>query len=100
MTQFKTAVQLLTILVLLSGAAARADIQAVHGMLLFSGEKTTYASHLPMFHSPHERQLILKISLGGVPGSSALKAFEAAQKAGKKFFTIEPEVMDLSTASA
>ena len=33
---------------------------ATHGMLIF-GNKTLYASHLPMFHSPHDYQAIFEL---------------------------------------
>lgn len=38
------------------------DKPAVHGMLIF-GKHTFYASHLPMFHSPHHYQVILELEL-------------------------------------
>ena len=36
------------------------DKPATHGMLLV-GSQTIYASHLPMFHTPHDYQIILKL---------------------------------------
>src|SRR4051812_34539811 len=80
---------------LLAQNPARADAPAVHGMLVFGGQAGTYASHLPMFHPPHDRQLVLKISLEEVPGSNTLKAYELARSQGKTLFTIEPQTMDL-----
>ena len=50
---------------LVSGSMANADVPTTHGMLLF-GNETVYASHLPMFHSPHDYQLILELDLEGV----------------------------------
>jgi len=41
-----------------------ADPPSVHGMLIF-GRGTTYLSHLPMFHSPHDYQAILEAELPG-----------------------------------
>jgi hypothetical protein len=35
----------------------------LHGMLLFGGPDGLYASHLPMFHAPHDRQVLLAIKL-------------------------------------
>ena len=81
--------------ILLNGTTVRADIPAVHGMVVFGGMSTNYASHLPMFHAPHDRQAIFKIALKGISGSNALKAYALAKTAGKTLFTIEPEVMDL-----
>jgi hypothetical protein len=40
------------------------DRPAVHGMLLF-GERRVYLSHLPLFHAPHDYQLILAADLEG-----------------------------------
>jgi hypothetical protein len=81
--------------ILLMGTAARADIPSVHGMLVFGGSAATYASHLPMFHAPHDRQVILKIVLMDVPGSQTLALYEGAKNSGKSLFTLEPQVMDL-----
>ncbi|WP_373990514.1 hypothetical protein [Duganella sp. BuS-21] len=50
---------------LLSGVAFAADVRDVthgeHGMVLFGGKKGLYASHLPMFHAPHDYQVILQL---------------------------------------
>jgi hypothetical protein len=32
-----------------------------HGMALFGGKDGLYASHLPMFHAPHDAQVVLRI---------------------------------------
>lgn len=75
-------------------STARADNPSVHGMLLFGGH-STYASHLPMFHAPHDYQLILKLSLLDSTGGSVIDKFEVAKKTSKDIFTLVPEVMDL-----
>ena len=41
---------------------ASEDKPATHGMLIF-GTNKIYASHLPMFHSPHNYQVILELDL-------------------------------------
>ena len=38
------------------------DKTSVHGMLIFGKEKI-YASHLPLFHPPHDYQIILELEL-------------------------------------
>lgn len=43
---------------------ASSDRPAIHGMLMI-GENTIYLSHLPMFHSPHDYQVIIEVSLNG-----------------------------------
>ncbi|MBA3542270.1 MAG: hypothetical protein H0T79_21825 [Deltaproteobacteria bacterium] len=40
----------------------RQDAPAVHGMALF-GDARTFASHLPMFHAPHDYQVLLQVTL-------------------------------------
>jgi hypothetical protein len=89
-------------LVTLLAANARADRPSVHGMLLF-GKQVTYASHLPMFHSPHDYQVILKLELSDVPGSGVLRKYadekakmETARPGEERYFTLVPEVMDLT----
>lgn len=76
-------------------STVHADAPATHGMLLF-GDKVTYASHLPMFHKPHDYQLIMKLSLVDASQSDALKIYELAKTKGETLFTIVPETMDLT----
>ncbi len=86
----------LVLSVLMSGTMAKADVPSVHGMLLF-GDKVTYASHLPMFHAPHDYQVILKLNLEDHPTHSrTLQLYEKAKADGETFFTLVPEKMDLS----
>lgn len=78
------------------GGTARADKPSVHGMLLFGGH-TTYVSHLPMFHAPHDYQVILKVSLQDQPGMKTVDSYEKLKKLKpNEIFTIAPEVMDLT----
>ncbi len=42
--------------------ALHSDTPAVHGMLLF-GTKNIWLSHLPMFHKPHDYQVIMSVTL-------------------------------------
>lgn len=74
---------------------AKADVPAVHGMLLF-GQETTYASHLPMFHYPHDYQLIMELKLADLPRSQTLDAYEFFKGEGETLFTLVPEKMDLA----
>lgn len=43
-------------------AHQHADIPSTHGMAVV-GAKKVYLSHLPMFHSPHDYQVILEVEL-------------------------------------
>ena len=38
----------------------------VHGMLVF-GNRDTYFSHIPMFHKPHDYQIVMEVKLNGDP---------------------------------
>jgi hypothetical protein len=53
---------LLFSLAMLAGGARAQDPPAFHGMLIF-GKKTIYLSHLPMFHAPHDYQVIAEADL-------------------------------------
>lgn len=73
---------------------AKADIPATHGMLIF-GDKATYASHLPMFHHPHDYQAVMKVSFTSKQ-HGVLAAYQNLKAKGETLFTIAPETMDLS----
>lgn len=75
--------------------SAKADIPTVHGMLMF-GDKKIYASHLPMFHIPHNYQVILEISVANSTRSQTFAYYKSLKASGSEQFTLEPEVMDLS----
>jgi hypothetical protein len=64
------------------------DKPSTHGMLIFGTEKT-YASHLPMFHAPHNYQIILELELD----PATKKLFIADQEKNPEYttYTIEPE---------
>lgn len=65
-----------------------ADKPSVHGMLIFGTEKI-YASHLPLFHAPHNYQIILELELD----KTAKQKFIRDQQLHPEFttYTIEPE---------
>ncbi len=56
------AVMLRSLPLLAQGVHPAPDKPSVHGMLLF-GRGKVYASHLPMFHAPHNYQVILELNL-------------------------------------
>ncbi|MBF0314854.1 MAG: hypothetical protein HQK50_02040 [Oligoflexia bacterium] len=70
-----------------------ADPPATHGMLIF-GEDNTYASHLPMFHRPHDYQLLMKVSFNAAP--ELLATYEEIKESTSSYFTIAPTPMDLT----
>jgi hypothetical protein len=75
---------------------SKADIPSTHGMVLF-GDHQLYASHLPMFHAPHDYQLVTKISI--IPWQTRVDVFKQYQQhkaEGETLFTLVPEKMDLT----
>ncbi|TGE29060.1 hypothetical protein [Hymenobacter metallicola] len=64
------------------------DRPSTHGMLIF-GTQHVYASHLPMFHSPHDYQVVLELDLS----DSAQTAYRASQQQfpTETVYTLEPE---------
>ncbi|MES3038668.1 MAG: hypothetical protein V4736_12245 [Bdellovibrionota bacterium] len=72
---------------------AQADQPGFHGMLLFGGD-TTYASHLPMFHQPHDYQVVMEIKFSGP--SKIVEIYNNEKKTSKGIFTLDPEKMDLT----
>jgi hypothetical protein len=64
------------------------DKASTHGMLIFGTDKI-YASHLPMFRTPHNYQIIIELTLD----KTAKQKFIADQKLHPEYttYTIEPE---------
>ncbi|MEN9867559.1 MAG: hypothetical protein RL748_3149 [Pseudomonadota bacterium] len=65
-----------------------------HGMAVFGGNEALYASHLPMFHAPHDYQVILRFHLQDATNNSALKEAIASKP---ELWTLDPEPFDLQT---
>jgi hypothetical protein len=68
-----------------------------HGMVLFGGQNALFASHLPMFHAPHDAQVVLEIDLGDAKIAHALRA---ALQARPRLWTLNPEAFALSDLSS
>jgi len=64
------------------------DHPGIHGMVLL-GEETQYASHLPLFYSPHDYQIILKIKFDETSTSNYQK--DRVEHPENKLYTLEPE---------
>jgi len=64
-----------------------------HGMALFGGKDGLYASHLPMFHAPHDYQVILQVHIADRATDAALRARLDRTPA---LWTIDPEQFELS----
>lgn len=66
------------------------SLSGVHGMALLMAEDELIASHMPLHHSVHAFQVLVKVSV-----SIELKAKLTALLKQNKLVTIEPEVFDL-----
>ncbi|WP_229415929.1 hypothetical protein [Pseudoduganella armeniaca] len=73
-------------------ALAAGPTYGTHGMALFGGREALYASHLPMFHAPHDYQVILKVRLADPKLDAALRARLDGKTA---LWTIEPDKFEL-----
>ncbi|MQA41097.1 hypothetical protein [Rugamonas aquatica] len=85
---------LLLSLALVAGGANAADATyGEHGMALFGGQQGLYASHLPMFHAPHDYQVILQVHVADPATDAALRRRLDGKTA---LWTIAPEKFELS----
>lgn len=66
---------------------------AVHGMLIF-GDSPIYLSHLPMFHSPHDLQLIIEAEFNGDGNPAELYRRDRAET-GERIYTWVPKAFVL-----
>lgn len=81
-------------LALLAGHANAADASyGEHGMALFGGKQGLYASHLPMFHAPHDYQVILQVHVADPATDAALRRRLDGKTA---LWTIAPDKFELS----
>lgn len=79
---------------LLAGAAAAqpGPTFGSHGMALFGGKDALYASHLPMFHAPHDYQVVLQVHVADPKLDAALRQRLDGKAA---LWTIDPEKFEL-----
>lgn len=69
-------------------AAAPTGNFGTHGMALFGGKDALYTSHLPMFHAPHDFQVILQVHLADPRLDAELRARMDGKTA---LWTVDPE---------
>lgn len=69
-----------------------ASAMGTHGMALFGGAGALYASHLPMFHAPHDTQLVMRVRFEDARVDTRLRASLEAEPA---LWTFVPERADL-----
>jgi hypothetical protein len=63
-----------------------------HGMAVFGGHEALYASHLPMFHAPHDTQMIIRFHLQNADTDRQLRQ---ALSETPGLWTLDPEAFDL-----
>lgn len=63
-----------------------------HGMAVFGGREGLYASHLPMFHAPHDSQVLLRFHLQDKEADQTLRDTLAR---APRLWTFDPEAFDL-----
>jgi hypothetical protein len=78
---------------------AAADPPRVHGMLIV-GEQSVYLSHLPIFGSPHDYQVILEATFTKSGRDPQADYFNDRKRTGKKIYTLEPERFVLTDLAA
>lgn len=71
-------------------AMSRQDKPSVHGMLLV-GQETAFLSHLPIFGSPHDYQVLLEVTFAKPGSDPQADYFNDRKRTGSKVYTIEPE---------
>lgn len=76
----------------LDAAAPKPPGFGSHGMAVFGGVDGLYASHLPMFHAPHDVQLVFRFHLQDAATDAALRARLSAKPT---LWTLDPEAFDL-----
>lgn len=71
------------------------DQPGVHGMLMV-GTGPVYVSHLPMFHSPHDYQLLLEVEMVKTGTDPLATYVEDRRVTGEKVYTVVPEAFVLT----
>jgi hypothetical protein len=74
-------------------ASAKPSRHGTHGMVLFGDKDALYAYHLPMFHRPHDVQVLLELSIADSKISTQVKS-QLSQKI--KLWTLVPDPFDLN----
>lgn len=67
----------------------------VHGMVLFGGREGLHGSHMPMFHSPHDLQVVVRLRAADAHLDQMLRQ---ALSASSGLWSIAPERFDLNRA--
>ncbi len=73
------------------------DSPAIHGMLVF-GDSSIYFSHLPMFHSPHDYQIVFEANLRNSVNETFLKDQRSHPESIYTFIPTEMLLPDFGTS--
>lgn len=76
------------------GTSDHMDGPAMHGMIIV-GEDTVYLSHLPMFASPHNYQVILEVTFTGEQGDPQAAYVEDRRTSGERVYSLFPKSFSL-----
>ncbi len=66
-------------------------ISTTHGMLLFGTKEKIYLSHWPMFHAPHDYQVLFQVTLNPKVKEIYIKDAEATKDVDKIVYSFEPK---------
>lgn len=80
------------LVILMLSPLAHAERATTHGMLVV-GKEQVFLSHLPMFHAPHDRQVILSVELDAA-GKGALQ--KSQTESTETVYTFVPDPFVLS----
>ncbi|GAB3031020.1 hypothetical protein [Bowmanella dokdonensis] len=79
------------LLIILSNGLQAHDYHGVHGMVIFTGQQALYASHLPLYHPPHDYQILYRIRLVGTDPKQV-----QSKLATHSLLTLKPTPFDLN----
>ncbi|QLE85964.1 hypothetical protein FLM48_13315 [Shewanella sp. Scap07] len=81
-------------------ALAKPTHMGLHGMLMFGGQQGLIASHLPMYHVPHNAQVLFQFHFVDAKVDKAIKqALQPNPNQVTPIWTIVPQPFDLMTLS-
>ncbi|WP_394497736.1 hypothetical protein [Shewanella sp. ENK2] len=81
-------------------ASANESHMGLHGMTLFGGKDGLFASHLPMYHHPHNVQMVMQFHFADPETDHAIKQqLETMATAPEQLWTIVPKPFDLMRLS-
>jgi hypothetical protein len=77
----------------LTSAQAKAQTMGIHGMAVFGDESGWFAAHLPMFHAPHDYQVLLAVEFAD---PKTEQSFRQLLKHKPELWSLEPAAFELA----